>query len=51
MSVYSTQSCDVTVCRGNSAEGTIILGVVHYHLERNHQGAGNRLLTPLEHAV
>jgi hypothetical protein len=24
---------------------------VHYHLERNHQGAGNRLLTPLEHAV
>jgi hypothetical protein len=25
--------------------------VVHCHRERNHQGMGNRLLTPLEHAV
>jgi hypothetical protein len=25
--------------------------VVHYHHERNHQGMGNRLLTPFEHAV
>jgi putative transposase len=25
--------------------------VVHYHRERNHQGAGNRLLTPAEPAV
>ena len=25
--------------------------VVHYHRERNHQGMGNRLLTPFEHAV
>ena len=25
--------------------------VVHYHRERNHQGMGNQLLTPLEHAV
>ncbi len=25
--------------------------VVHYHRERNHQGVGNRLLTPAEQAV
>ena len=25
--------------------------VVHYHRARNHQGVGNRLLTPFEHAV
>jgi hypothetical protein len=25
--------------------------VVHYHRERNHQGVGNRLLTPAEPAV
>jgi putative transposase len=25
--------------------------VEHYHLERNHQGVGNRLLTPTELAV
>jgi hypothetical protein len=25
--------------------------VVHYHRERNHEGMGNRLLTPFEHAV
>ena len=25
--------------------------VDHYHRERNHQGVGNRLLTPAEHAV
>ena len=51
MSVYGTQFCDATVYRGNSAEGIIILGIVHYHLECNHQGVGNRLLTPAEPAV
>ena len=25
--------------------------VVHYHRERNHQGVGNRLLTPAEHPM
>ena len=25
--------------------------VEHYHRERNHQGVGNRLLTPAERAV